>query len=545
MRKTKRQCSIADVKVQMSSVYSRSKPAKRNFALIVNGVMFSTLLVAQLALGGGSAHAATPSLPTPVAAAQQKTAASSINQQALDEQAYVSTLNNAVAALKESGWSLQAVSDIIDSLSAIEKKMDSGTAFSTGLLQKALINTRIVVIAQGGDGLPTLRGQESTILSTVERISNRLDNKPASSGKGKVMIASVQARSPSVVIDNVPQSYAQPPVNVNGYIFVPLRGIFETLGAKVSWDNATETVTATKGTTTIKLTVGKSEAIVNGKVVQLSAPSRKVSGNTMVPLRFVAESLGGTARWDGATSTAYIESASGGIESSGTTQTTVTTGTVLPAKQVRVVGADTRNFEKRTVRYGSHDYGSLNDQQYQAVMKIVDNAVASLDQIDLSDEAYYLSEYMNGARWSGDKGDRSERNRGLYSAEQSFGELVADGVSKDEIIKIRKAIVLTGMLEKNTVDKGESPFSAYQALIELNYGCESISQVDSAVFDALGYNTLIYGPPGHVEPAIEVNGKWYTLVGLQKLPNFNQWRSTLPDVQIVVQPTYGDSIQLR
>ncbi|KIL39543.1 hypothetical protein SD70_19255 [Gordoniibacillus kamchatkensis] len=438
--------TLSHVKVQMSSVYTRSKPAKRSFALVVNGVLMTTALIGQLVLGGGSALAAPSphSLSSPVAAAQQQSVSSGYETYVFDEDTYVSNLNKAVAALKESGWSIETVTQMMDSLSAIEEKMDEGFAFQGESLRTALMNTKIVVTIQGGDGLSALRGQNNTILSQINRIKGRLDGtSSATSGKGKVMIASVQKKDPVVVIDNVVQNYPQPPIMVNGSVLVPLRGIFETLGAKVSWDGATETVTATKGATTIKLTVGQSEATVNGKTVKLAIPSQKVNGSTMVPLRFVSESLGGTVRWDGETYTVYIESAVGGSENTGTAQEPVTTGTVLPAEKIRIVDMDGkfleyRNFEKRTVRYGRHDYGSLNQSQYDTVMKIVDEAVAGLDKIDISQEEKYLAEYMNGARWSGDKSDRSERNKGLYFAEQRYGDLLQTALAKKRLSRSSK-----------------------------------------------------------------------------------------------------------
>jgi hypothetical protein len=109
------------------------------------------------------------------------------------------------------------------------------------------------------------------------------------------------------------------------------------LGPKVNWNSATKTVTATKGTTTIKLSVGLSEATVNGKRVKITGPSKTVNGSTMVPLHFVSESLGGNVRWNGSTYTAYIESAGGGTINNGAVKEPDVTGTLLPAQQVGIV----------------------------------------------------------------------------------------------------------------------------------------------------------------------------------------------------------------
>lgn len=94
------------------------------------------------------------------------------------------------------------------------------------------------------------------------------------------------------------QSYAQAPVMVNGNILVPMRPIFESLQAPVKWDQKTQTVTSTKGSTNIKLKMGSKQAVVNGKTVTLDIAPRSVRGTTMVPLRFVADALGSEVKWD-------------------------------------------------------------------------------------------------------------------------------------------------------------------------------------------------------------------------------------------------------
>jgi hypothetical protein len=98
---------------------------------------------------------------------------------------------------------------------------------------------------------------------------------------------------------------------LNDRTIVPLRAIFERLGATVEWDEATQTVTATKGTTVIKLTIGETEATVNGKVTTLAVPAVKINSRTFVPLRFVSEALGAEVGWDGDNVTAVIKTNSG------------------------------------------------------------------------------------------------------------------------------------------------------------------------------------------------------------------------------------------
>lgn len=85
-----------------------------------------------------------------------------------------------------------------------------------------------------------------------------------------------------------------------------MRAIFEALGASVSWDARTFTVTGTKGSTVVTITLDAPEATVNGTYVPLAQPARLIGSRTYVPLRFVSEALGARVGWDGETATIRI-----------------------------------------------------------------------------------------------------------------------------------------------------------------------------------------------------------------------------------------------
>ena len=93
-----------------------------------------------------------------------------------------------------------------------------------------------------------------------------------------------------VVVNGTLIQLDQPPVEQAGRIFVPLRGIFERLGASVVFQNGQ--INATAGSTTIALHVGQSTAYVNGQPQPLETPPFLVAGRALVPLRFVAQALG-------------------------------------------------------------------------------------------------------------------------------------------------------------------------------------------------------------------------------------------------------------
>ncbi|MBE7053975.1 MAG: copper amine oxidase N-terminal domain-containing protein [Ruminococcaceae bacterium] len=103
-----------------------------------------------------------------------------------------------------------------------------------------------------------------------------------------------------VVINGKEEVYDQNPIIVNGRTLVPMRAIFESLGATVEWNDIEKSVTAKKNSTTIKIGIGKKYATVNDKSIKLDTYATIVNGRTLVPVRFVSESLGAVVNWNDA-----------------------------------------------------------------------------------------------------------------------------------------------------------------------------------------------------------------------------------------------------
>jgi competence ComEA-like helix-hairpin-helix protein len=114
--------------------------------------------------------------------------------------------------------------------------------------------------------------------------------------------------APKVFVDGAALTFQVPPRVEQGTTLVPLRGIFESLGATVVWDGATQTVKASKADTQIQLKIGSTTAYRNGQAVTLAVPGKVINGSTLVPLRFVSEALGADVKWDGPTQTITITS---------------------------------------------------------------------------------------------------------------------------------------------------------------------------------------------------------------------------------------------
>lgn len=103
-----------------------------------------------------------------------------------------------------------------------------------------------------------------------------------------------------VEIDGDVIQFDQGALLINNRTMVPMRKIFEELDSNVHWNQTTRTITATRGTKKVVLTVGSTTATVNDKRVTLDAPPQVINGRTLVPIRFISESLGAKVHWDGA-----------------------------------------------------------------------------------------------------------------------------------------------------------------------------------------------------------------------------------------------------
>ncbi len=91
------------------------------------------------------------------------------------------------------------------------------------------------------------------------------------------------------------------PMLINGRTMVPMRVIFEALGAEVSWDGETQTAIGETKKTTVKITIGKDYLLKNDNIVVLDSPAVVISGRTLVPVRAIAESLDCKVEWYGET----------------------------------------------------------------------------------------------------------------------------------------------------------------------------------------------------------------------------------------------------
>lgn len=121
-----------------------------------------------------------------------------------------------------------------------------------------------------------------------------------------ISYAAQQSEKITVLIDNQEVSFDQPPIIEDGRTLVPLRIIFEKLGATVDWDPETRTAIAVRGDITVTLQIDSNEMLVNGQTKILDVPAKLINDRTLAPARAVSEAFGGTVGWDAESRTVII-----------------------------------------------------------------------------------------------------------------------------------------------------------------------------------------------------------------------------------------------
>lgn len=106
-----------------------------------------------------------------------------------------------------------------------------------------------------------------------------------------------------------------PPIIRNDRTMVPIRAFFDFFGADVAWNQQSQRVTINSGGRDIVLTIGSDIAYVNSVANRLDCVPIIVNSRTLVPIRFISETLNYNVSWDGSTQSVYIQSTDGTVNS--------------------------------------------------------------------------------------------------------------------------------------------------------------------------------------------------------------------------------------
>lgn len=114
-----------------------------------------------------------------------------------------------------------------------------------------------------------------------------------------LMLTTVYAENEITVdIDSVQVTFDTQPRIINARTMVPVRSIFEAIGAKVSWDGNTKTITAEKDSIKIAMTIGANLISKGDEFIVMDTSAMIIDNRTFIPARFAAEAFDNSVSWD-------------------------------------------------------------------------------------------------------------------------------------------------------------------------------------------------------------------------------------------------------
>lgn len=320
-------------------------------------------------------------------------------------------------------------------------------------------------------GIGTYRGSSNVYFSGVLVMRKRFI---AAMVMIMILVFPGIANASEIYIDGKNIQSAVEPVMVKGRLLVPFRDIFQALGAAVDWDEETGKVTAYKGSTTIEMTAG-GVTFKNGKTISLDVPPRIIKGRTMVPVRFVSETMGAQVNWDIATQSVSI-----------------ITGATHPITY--------------TWEYGGYEYTfgplDLTEYEYQSIL----NYYRSKPHPSLLYNNSLLSTYTYSYDPEGEEVLLSLVNRLEEFARES-------GITGDGVAKFVVAFVQSFPYVNDSVSTPYDDYTRYpiETLIEREGDCEDTALLTAVLLKELGYGSafLIMPEEGHAAVGVLGGGGMY------------------------------------
>ena len=140
-----------------------------------------------------------------------------------------------------------------------------------------------------------------TLTPSIESACKALSIPFSLTVKQKQVLIWLQIGNGTAKIDGKETKLQVPPQVIKGNTMVPLRFIAEAFGCKVDWDGAEKKITITRGSFEMVLWMDKTTAKIDGQDKIMKVPPTSVKGSTLVPLRFIAEAFGATVNFNSKT----------------------------------------------------------------------------------------------------------------------------------------------------------------------------------------------------------------------------------------------------
>lgn len=192
--------------------------------------------------------------------------------------------------------------------------------------------------------------------------------------------AEIKGQSLRLEINGQEKIFSQPPIMDNDVTLVPMRAIFEELGAEVKWNGDQQKITATKKEDTIELKLGSKDAFINYEPIRLLQEPKTYNNTTMVPIRFIGESFGANVEWNAKTKTVSINFSN---EKTAKGKSNLT----IASNSTNIAAANSNETDTNT-EIGQYTLQQLVDQALMTNSKVK----AGNAQVDRSEEIFKKSE---------------------------------------------------------------------------------------------------------------------------------------------------------
>lgn len=228
----------------------------------------------------------------------------------------------------------------------------------------------------------------------------------------------------SVVLDGKKIEFDVQPQIIGDRTMVPLRAIFEALGATVDWDGDTQTVTSVKGNKTIILSVGVDRITINGSSKKLDTVPCVVNDRTLVPVRAISEAFDMKVDWDGASMTVKISS-----EQPAATPTPTPTPKPTEKPSVSVPATPAANTAYDELKNAIIRYGEYEDGEYKIFYAPNDFKYGFFLTYDFESISIFYSDKTDGQGTSMLIGiEKTDKPTFIYSLVYSGGEDTVYGI---------------------------------------------------------------------------------------------------------------------
>ncbi|MGC8576326.1 MAG: stalk domain-containing protein, partial [Caldisericum sp.] len=183
-------------------------------------------------------------------------------------------------------------------------------------LQSLTVNGNPVITTLEGNfetTVPLSAGANTIKIEAVDRVGNKYTQSftvfytPPQIKQSYIVVLKVG--SPSITVNGTSKkidSQGSKPIIKNGRTLLPIRTLIESLGGTVEWNAKEQKVTITLNGHSMILWIGKTTALVDNSKASLDVAPQIINGRTYLPLRFISENLGASVNWDDQTQTITI-----------------------------------------------------------------------------------------------------------------------------------------------------------------------------------------------------------------------------------------------